>query len=71
MAVPMKLIFALIIAMILNIKLKYVNFYRTIYYLPSILGGSVAVAVLWRFLFADSGLVNEILSFLEFRKLVG
>ncbi|NLM09776.1 MAG: sugar ABC transporter permease [Clostridiaceae bacterium] len=69
MAVPMKLIFALIIAMILNIKLKYVNFYRTIYYLPSILGGSVAVAVLWRFLFADSGLVNEILSFFGIPKI--
>lgn len=63
MAVPMKLIFALFVAMILNIKLRYVNFYRTVYYLPSILGGSVAVSVLWRFLFADSGLVNEVLSF--------
>ena len=62
MAVPMKLIFALFIAMVLNIKIKYVNFYRTVYYLPSILGGSVAVAVLWRFLFADNGLINEILS---------
>lgn len=65
MAVPMKLIFALIVAMILNIKLKYVNFYRTVYYLPSILGGSVAIAVLWRFLFADGGVINEVLSSLS------
>lgn len=62
MAVPMKLVFALLIAIILNKKLKYINLYRTVYYLPSILGGSVAVAVLWRFLFADEGIINKILS---------
>jgi oligogalacturonide transport system permease protein len=61
-AVPGKLIFALIIALILNMKLKYINFYRTIYYMPSILGGSVAVSILWRFLFARNGLVNILLS---------
>ncbi|NDL67085.1 carbohydrate ABC transporter permease [Anaerotalea alkaliphila] len=60
--VPMKLAFALFIAYILNFKLKAVNFFRTAYYMPSILGGSVAVAVLWRFLFADTGLVNMILA---------
>ena len=62
MAVPGKLIFALFIAMLLNMKLKLINFYRTIYYLPSILGGSVAVSILWKFLFAKDGTVNEILS---------
>ncbi|WP_304944116.1 carbohydrate ABC transporter permease, partial [Vallitalea guaymasensis] len=61
MAVPMKLIFALFIAMVLNMKLKSINFFRTIYYLPSILGGSVAVAVMWRFLFMYDGLVNNFL----------
>jgi oligogalacturonide transport system permease protein len=58
-AVPAKLTFALIIAIILNIKLKFVNFFRTVYYMPSILGGSVAIAVLWRFLFMREGLVNK------------
>lgn len=62
MAVPMKLIFALFIAMVLNMKLKSINFFRTVYYLPSILGGSVAVAVMWRFLFMYDGLVNNFLS---------
>ena len=62
MAVPGKLIFALFIAMLLNMKLQFINFYRTIYYLPSILGGSVAVSILWKFLFAKDGTVNEILS---------
>ena len=33
------------------------------YYIPSILGGSVAIAVLWRALFKDTGVVNTILGF--------
>ncbi|WP_319562809.1 sugar ABC transporter permease [Marispirochaeta sp.] len=60
-AVPAKLAFALFIAMVLNIKIKYVNFYRTVYYMPSILGGSVAVSILWKFLFARRGLINQFL----------
>lgn len=61
-SVPAKLVFALLIAMILNSKLKFINAFRTIYYIPSILGGSVAVSVLWRFLFMKEGTVNQILS---------
>ncbi len=59
-SVPSKLIFALFIAMILNLKLKLINFFRTAYYLPSIMGGSVAIAILWRFLFMKSGIINRI-----------
>lgn len=61
-AVPLKLIFALFIAMLLNMKLKGIKVFRTVYYLPSILGGSIAVAVMWRFLFMHDGLVNHFLS---------
>jgi len=64
-AVPAKLIFALFIAMVLNMKLKFINFFRTVYYLPSIFGGSVAVAIVWRLLFMQDGLVNSMLSFLH------
>lgn len=60
-AVPAKIIFSLLVAMVLNMKLKGINFFRTIYYLPSIMGGSVAVAILWRYLFAREGLINLIL----------
>ena len=56
--VPVKLAFALFIAVILNYRLKAINFFRTAYYVPSILGGSIAIAVLWRYIFADTGLVN-------------
>jgi oligogalacturonide transport system permease protein len=58
-AVPLKLAFALFIAMILNLKLRYVNFFRTVYYMPSILGGSVAVSILWKFLFGRQGVINQ------------
>lgn len=60
MTVPLKLIFALFIAYLLNFKIKGINFFRTIYYIPSILGGSVAIAVLWQFLFQNEGLINMI-----------
>lgn len=60
--VPLKLIFALFIAYILNFKIKFVNLFRTIYYIPSILGGSVAIAVLWRALFRDTGVINTLLA---------
>jgi oligogalacturonide transport system permease protein len=62
-AVPLKLAFALIIAMILNTKLKGINLFRTAYYLPSIFAGSVATALLWRFLFVREGTINNFLSF--------
>lgn len=60
--VPLKLVFALLIAVILNFKLKGVKVFRTIYYIPSILGGSVAIAVLWKALFADNGLISKFFS---------
>jgi oligogalacturonide transport system permease protein len=61
-AVPAKIAFSLLVAVILNMRLKGINFFRTVYYLPSIMGGSVAVAILWRYLFSKEGLVNVILS---------
>lgn len=57
--VPLKLIFALFIAFILNFELKGINLYRTAYYIPSILGGNIAISVLWRFLFSTQGLINQ------------
>ena len=64
--VPLKLIFALFIAYILNFKIACVNLFRTIYYIPSILGGSVAIAVLWKAVFRDDGLVNTLIRMITF-----
>lgn len=66
MTVPLKLVFALYVAQILNFRLRGINLFRTAYYVPSILGGSVAVAVLWRYMFADYGVINLILGALGF-----
>ncbi len=59
--VPGKVILALIIAMILNRELKGINFMRTVYYIPSLLSGSVAVAILWKVLFMNDGFINSLL----------
>ncbi len=62
--VPLKLTFALLIAILLNQKIKYIDLFRTVYYIPSILGSSVAIAVLWKALFRDEGLINSFLVFI-------
>jgi len=59
--VPLKLAFALTIALLLNKGTTGVTFYRALFYVPSLLGGSVAIAVLWRQLFEGNGAVNQIL----------
>ena len=69
MTVPLKLIFALFIAYILNFKIKGVGLFRTAYYVPSILGGSVAIAVLWKALFKNDGVINTILAMLGFESI--
>ena len=69
MTVPLKLIFALFIAYLLNYKIKGVGLFRTAYYVPSILGGSVAIAVLWKALFKNDGVVNTILTMLGFESI--
>ena len=62
LAVPFKLIFALAVAMILNRGIAGLPLYRAMFYLPSLLGASVAIAVLWRKVFAGDGLVNQLLA---------
>lgn len=61
--IPVKITFALMVAMMLNVKIRGVNIFRTIFYIPSILGGSVSIAIVWRFLFMKEGLLNQFLSY--------
>lgn len=58
---PVVVIVAFFMAFILNFKLKGVNFFRTMYYIPSILGGNVAVSILWTMLFNVNGPINIVL----------
>lgn len=53
--VPLKLVFALLIAMLLTKPTKAQGLYRAIYYIPSLIGGSVAVALVWKQLFGSRG----------------
>ena len=62
-SVPLQLAFALALAMVLDRGLRGLSLYRSVYYLPSLLGGSVAVAILWRQIFGTNGLVNSALGF--------
>ncbi|MEV5072504.1 sugar ABC transporter permease [Microbacterium sp. LMI12-1-1.1] len=63
-SVPLQLIAALLLAVVLDRGLRGLAFYRSIFYLPSLLGGSVAIAVLWRQIFGIEGLVNQVLALL-------
>jgi len=60
-SVPLRLIFALAVAMLLLKSTKMMGIYRAVYYLPSILGSSVAIAILWRRMFFVTGTFNSLL----------
>lgn len=62
LSVPLRLIFALAVAMLLNTKRRGVYLYRAAYYAPSVVGGSIAVAVMWREIFGKEGLINFLLN---------
>lgn len=61
-SVPLKLAFALFVAYLLTKKSRAVTFYRSLYYVPSLIGGSIAVALVWKEIFSTKGLFNSILT---------
>jgi multiple sugar transport system permease protein len=60
--VPLQLAAALGLALVLDRGVRGLPIYRSVYYLPSLLGGSVAIAILWRLVFGADGLVNQVLA---------
>lgn len=60
-SVPLQLAFALLLAVILDRGLRGLSFYRGGFYLPSLLGASVAVAIVWKEVFGHDGFVNQVL----------
>lgn len=60
--VPLRVVFALAIAMLLNRKIRGISLYRTIYYMPSILGGGVAVSVMWKMILSKDGAINALIA---------
>jgi multiple sugar transport system permease protein len=61
-SVPLRLIFAFFVAMLFNRPARGVRVYQAVYYIPSIVGGSIAVAVMWRRLFMADGAINAMLN---------
>lgn len=59
--VPLKLIISLLVALVLNMEIRGIGIYRTIFYIPSILGSNLAIVIMWQFLFTGNGLVNQVL----------
>ena len=68
-SVPTKLIFALFVAYLLTQGRRGVTFNRSLYYVPSLIGGSIAVALVWKTIFSRKGLANTILASLGLQKL--
>lgn len=60
-SVPLKLAFALFVAVLMNQGIRGLGIYRTVYYIPTLLGGSVAIAVIWRKMFGADGAFNQFL----------
>jgi multiple sugar transport system permease protein len=60
-SVPLQILFALTLALILNKGLRGLRIYRSAIYLPSLLGTSVTIGILWREIFAKEGIFNELL----------
>jgi multiple sugar transport system permease protein len=64
LAVPLRLTFALLLALMLNRGIRGLALYRAIYYVPSLLGASVAIAIVWQRLFAGDGVLDQFLRLL-------
>ena len=62
-SVPLQLALALALALLLDKGVRGLAFYRSVFYLPSLLGSSVAIAILWKRLFGADGLLNQFLGF--------
>lgn len=62
MLVPLRLAFALFIAILLNSKRKFIGVYRAMFYIPSIVGGSVAVSIVWKQIFGNDGVAMSLLA---------
>ncbi|SEE87701.1 carbohydrate ABC transporter permease [Ruania alba] len=72
-SVPLVLIAALAVAMVLSRGLRFLPGYRAAFYLPSLIGASVAIALLWREVFGLNGIVNQVLEYvgIEGRSWIG
>ncbi len=59
--VPIKLTVSLLVALVLSKGTRLTSYYRAAFYIPSLMGSSVAIALLWKQLFAFNGVINQVL----------
>lgn len=62
LGVPLQLTAALLLALLLKGGVRGIGLFRSIFYVPSLIGGSVAIAVIWRQMFGMDGIINQFLS---------
>ncbi len=60
--VPLVLVMSLAVAAVLNRGLSGLAIYRSIFYIPSLIGSSVAIGLLWRQVFGSEGIFNDFLA---------
>jgi len=68
--VPLQSGFALLLALLVNARIRGVNFFRTLYFVP-VVTSIVVVSILWRFMYQPDGLVNSMLQALSFNVIQG
>lgn len=68
--VPLQSGFALLLALLINARIRGVNFFRTMYFVP-VVTSIVVVSILWRFMYQSDGLVNNLLGSLTFNVVQG
>ncbi|HEY4200849.1 MAG TPA: sugar ABC transporter permease [Devosiaceae bacterium] len=66
-SVPLVLIFSLTIAALLNRGLKGLALYRSLFYIPSLIGASVGIGMLWREVFGARGVFNAFLALFGYK----
>lgn len=64
--VPVQAGLALVLALLVNAKVRGRNFFRTVYFLP-VVTSMVVVSLLWRFIFEPDGLLNQLISAISLR----
>jgi len=61
-SVPLLLVVSMLLALLLNKSMKFLTAYRVLFYVPSLIGASVAIAALWRLIFGADGIINQVLA---------
>jgi multiple sugar transport system permease protein len=68
--VPLQSGFALLLALLINAKIRGINFFRTMYFVP-VVTSIVVVSILWKFMYQPDGLVNNMLQTITFNVVQG